>query len=89
MAFNNDLLIDQDTGTIDVAAVRERATLMACRDYGGHNPPPAYIRSCQRAVMDLAIGIRATWLFDRGLPADGELELVDVSGWTDTFRRVS
>lgn len=90
MPFNNDLLIDQDTGALDRIEIRSRALLMAQRDHGGQTPPPAVVRSCERAVMDLAQGVRARWFADRGLPdPDGEPEMVDISSWTDTFRRAS
>lgn len=88
MAFNNDLLIDQETGEVDVAAVAERAFVMACGDYGGPNPPMAYIAPRRRAVADLALAIRRHWRRDNGLPDDTACTMVDVSGWTDTFRRL-
>lgn len=90
MAFNNDLLINQDTGALDRVEIRSRAFAMAQRDYPGQTPPAACVRSYERGVMDLARGIRSHWFADRGLPdPDGEPEMVDVSDWGDRFTRMA
>ena len=85
--FDNDLLIDQSTGEINMTQVRIRAHQMALRTYGGNVYPPTYFNSALTAVMDLANAMRANWLADHGV-SDSTTRLTDVSGWTDTFRRL-
>ena len=37
-------MINEETGEIDHALVLERGDLRACREWGGPNPPPSYVR---------------------------------------------
>lgn len=82
-------MIDQETGEIDSALLIERADLRACREWGGPNPPPSYIRNAISWCMERAQSERLQWRDNRGLPREDGGELVDISGWTDTFRRAS
>jgi hypothetical protein len=63
-------LINTETGEIDRAAVAERAQLRACREYGGPNPPPNYLRSELQWCQDRAEAERINWRLTRGLPDD-------------------
>lgn len=82
-------LIDPDTGEIDNIAVAVRAGLRACREWGGQDAPPAYHRNALQWTLDRAQSERLSWRRDHGLPDDSLVEMIDVSTWTDSFRRVS
>jgi hypothetical protein len=82
-------MIDQETGEIDHARLIERADLRACREYGGPNPPPSYIREAISWCTERARSERLEWRDSHGLPRDEPTTEVDISGWTDTFRRAS
>ena len=64
--------IDPETGEIDHLLVRERADARACREYGGPNPPPAYIRESVSWCIERSRSERRQWQRERGLPVDGE-----------------
>lgn len=82
-------MIDQETGEIDHTLRIERADLRAQREWGGQNPPPSYYREAHSWCLERARAERLQWRDDRGLPREDAGELVDISGWTDTFRRAS
>jgi len=82
-------MIDQDTGEIDSILVAQRAEARACREWGGPNPPPNYHRQALAWCLERAASERLQWRDERGLPREDAGELVDISGWTDTFRRAS
>lgn len=82
-------MIDQETGEIDRIAITERAHLRASREWGGPAPSPAYIRNAFAWCWDRAQSERLQWRDERGLPREEKGELVDISTWTDTFRRVA
>jgi len=82
-------MIDPETGEIDHHLVIERADLRAIREWGSSPPPPSYIRSALSWCMDRARSERLQWRDARGLPREDEGQLVDISGWTDTFRSMS
>ena len=76
-------LVNQDTGEIDHAAVVEYADLRACREYGGPNPPPAYIRASVSWTVERSRAERRQWQRQHNLPVDGEQELV--TGFVPTW----
>jgi hypothetical protein len=87
-------MIDTDTGEIDHVRVQEYADLRACREYGGPNPPPSYIREAVSWCVERSRAERRAWQRDHGVPVDGEADLV--IGFTpswgssgDSFRRAS
>jgi hypothetical protein len=86
--------INTDTGEIDHAAVVERGDLRACREWGGPNPPPLYVRAAHSWCIERAHAERRAWQRDHNQPVDGEEVLV--TGFTpdwgssgDSFRRGS
>lgn len=82
-------LIDEETGEILQHLVKERAMLRACREFGGPNPPLSYLNEAYEWCRERARSERLQWRDARGLPREEPTTLVDISGWTDTFRRVS
>lgn len=82
-------MIDQETGEIDYLRVAEHSELRACREYGGDNPPPSYRRQALDWCLERAASERLQWRDARCLPREDGSELVDISGWTDTFRRTA
>lgn len=82
-------MINPETGEVDPHLVIERADLRAIREWGGPNPPPNYVRAAHAWCWDRARSERLQWRADRGLPDDSPATEVDISTWTDTFRRVS
>jgi hypothetical protein len=85
-----DRLIDQETGEIDRLACVEAADLRAQREWGGDNPPPAYIREAASFVNDRAKGLRTAWRRSRGLSDDSPVTLTELPSWGasgDSYRR--
>ena len=82
-------LINQDTGEIDQIAVIERTILRACREYGSPNPPPRYTIAAREWCLERAAAERRQWRNHRGLRDESPCTLVDISGWTDAFRRMA
>jgi hypothetical protein len=80
-------MIDQETGEIDQISVIERTILRAQREFGGPNPPPRYTIQAREWCLERASSERLQWRDARCLPREDGGELVDISGWTDTFRR--
>jgi hypothetical protein len=81
-------MIDEETGEINHARMIERADLRACREWGGPNPPPSYVREAHSWCLERARSERLQWRDNRGLPREDVGTLTDISEWTDTFRRV-
>lgn len=82
-------MIDPETGEVDNHLVTERAKLRAAKEWGGPDYPPRYLRQELEWCTERAHSERLQWRDNRGLPREDVGELVDISGWTDTFRRVS
>lgn len=68
MAYSHEKLIDQETGQIDWAALKEFSRLRACREFGGSNPPPSYLRDAIRWHRSNAESMQLRWRMKRGLP---------------------
>lgn len=68
--------INTETGEIDHGSIPFRADARACREFGGPNPPPAYIRAAVSWCIERARSERKQWQRERGLPVDGEQEKV-------------
>lgn len=65
-------MIDLATGEIDHLLVQQRADARACREWGGPNPPPAYIRESVSWCIERSRAERRQWQRMRSLPVDGE-----------------
>jgi hypothetical protein len=78
MAFNPQTLIDPETGELDAAAIRDRADVLSCRDYGAPNYPPSYFRSHEMNVTDVARIMRVRWRAAHGLPDDTPCTMMQV-----------
>ena len=75
-------MIDPTTGEIDRALVVERGDLRACREYGGPNPPPRYVRDAHSWCIERARAERLQWRQQRGLPS--EEPTVEFHSYVDT-----
>lgn len=80
-------LIDQTTGDILPEAVLQRTLMRAISEWGGEDFPQIYWVRAKEWAEDRARSERMQWRDNRGLPREDGGELVDISGWTDTFRR--
>lgn len=74
-------MIDQETGEIDGRAIAERADLRACREWGGPNPPPSYIRDAVSWCTARARDERLSWRRDHGLLDDSAVEMRELPAW--------
>ncbi len=74
-------MIDPNTGEIDHLLVQQRADARACREWGGPNPPPAYIRESVAWCVERSRYERRQWQRMRGLPVDGSEDAVMVRGY--------
>lgn len=66
-------LINQDTGEIDMAAVRARAARRAVSEWCGDNPPDSYIRMALNWAMGRAHDERLEWRRKHGLGDDSPM----------------
>lgn len=75
--------INTETGEIDHLLVQQRADARACHEWGGPNPPPAYIRESVSWCIERSRSERRQWQRERGLPVDGEspAEMVPMRGF--------
>jgi len=64
-----ELLINQDTGEIDMVSLRLIAKQRADRDYGS-DAPPSWVHSEINNLRILAYFVRRDWRKARGLPDD-------------------
>lgn len=84
-------LIDPETGEIDGLALIEATDLRAQREWGGPQPPPAFIRDAVSFVHDRARDLRRAWRRDRGLPDDTPVTMTELPAWGasgDSYGRV-
>ena len=81
--------INQETGEIDNDLVLQRTLLRATSEWGGEDFPQTYWIRAKQWAQDRAASERLQWRDARGLPREDVGELVDISGWTDTFRRTA
>lgn len=79
-----DHLINHATGELDLLVIAECAELRACREWGGPNPSPLYLRTAATWCMDRARAMRAAWRSQRGLPSDEPVTMMDVPTWGDS-----
>jgi hypothetical protein len=83
-------LIDPETGEVDSLTLLLAADLRAQREWGGPNPPPAYIRNAVSFVHDRAQDLRREWRRARGLPDDTQFTMTEMPAWGasgDSYRR--
>lgn len=66
-------LINQDTGEIDMDAVKARAARRAVSEWGDNNPPPSYIRMGLTWAMNRAHDERLEWRRKHGLGDDSPM----------------
>lgn len=83
-SFDPASLVDAETGELDLMAIRDRAHILASRDFGAPNYPPSYFRSRELDVTDLARVMRVRWRRAHGLPDDTPCTMVDVPAWGDS-----
>jgi len=55
-------LICTETGALDIQAIKAHALMLARRDYGGLEPPPAFLRRYFSKVWCIALDARAAAL---------------------------
>jgi hypothetical protein len=80
-SFDPASLVDSETGELDLIAIRDRADVLASRDFGAANYPPSYRRSREMNVTEQARAVRVLWRQARGLPDDTPCTMVDVPVW--------
>lgn len=74
-------LIDQETGEIDGLACIEAADLRAQREWGGPQPPPAFIRDAVSFVHQRAADLRREWRRARRLADDTATTMTAMPSW--------
>jgi hypothetical protein len=70
MAFDNDALINQETGELDWTYIKRQALIRAQREYGDCAPPVRWVRNEITTLKDRAMGVRKYWRYAHGLPDD-------------------
>lgn len=79
-SFDPASLVDSETGELDLIAIRDRADVLASRDFGAPNYPPSYYRGHELNVTDLARVMRKRWRAAHGLPDDTVYVMVTAFG---------
>jgi hypothetical protein len=75
------LMINPETGEIDLIAIGDLAILRACREYGSLNPPPIYLRQATEWCQQRAQAERRAWRRDHGIPDDSSVVMMAVPEW--------
>lgn len=74
-----NLLLDNETGQIDMAMVAAAADLRAAREFGSPNYPPSYLREATQYMLDRAAAMQVGWKRDRGIDPWAGVEMVKMS----------
>jgi len=80
-AFSNDLLIDQQTGELDLDYILQQASARARADRDGNDPPLQWIRSHYLELCDRGAILRRRWRAAHGLPDDTKYVTVQMPAW--------
>lgn len=67
-AYTHDMLIHQRSGRLNLKLIRQKGIERACREFGGNNPPPRYVRHGEQFYRDIAVVLQRRWRMDHGLP---------------------